>query len=92
MWQLRARLLDVMQSIAQKKSDSFSTFFIDSVIFLIFFHAILRILYFCIASPRQGWEKSIEIDILYFLFIECIGAFIFLNEYRIQPCLYFFSA
>ena len=39
----------------------------------------------------QGWEKSIfDIDILYFLFIECIGAFTFLNEYRIWPCLYFF--
>ena len=31
-------------------------------------------------------------DILYFLFIECIGAFTFLNEYRIWPCLYYFSA
>ena len=42
----------------------------------------------------QGWEKSIviDIDILYFLFIECIGAFTFLNEYQIWPCLYFFLA
>ena len=34
-------------------------------------------------------------DILYFLFVECTGAFSFLNEYRIRPCLYlffFFSA
>ena len=39
----------------------------------------------------QGWEKSIfDCDILYFLFIECTGAFTFLNEYRIWPCLYFF--
>ena len=41
----------------------------------------------------QGWEKSIviDIDILYFLFIECIEAFTFLNDYQIWPCLYFFS-
>ena len=42
----------------------------------------------------QGWEKSIviDIDMFYFFFIECIGAFTFLNEYRIWPCLYLFSA
>ena len=40
---------------------------------------------------NQGWEKSIfDCDILYFLFIECTGAFTFLNEYRIWTCLYFF--
>ena len=33
-----------------------------------------------------------DCDILYFLFIECNGAFAFLNEYRIMPCLYFSSA
>ena len=39
----------------------------------------------------QGWEKSIfDSAILYFLFIECIGAFNFMDKYRVWPCLYFF--
>ena len=49
-----------------------------------------------ICGQGQGWEKSIVIHIRYryslFLFIEYIGAFAFLNEYRIWPCPYFISA
>ena len=46
-------------------------------------------------TPALGiidFKSIFDIDILYFLFIECIGAFTFLNEYRIWSCLYFFSA
>ena len=40
---------------------------------------------------KNRLQSIFDINILYFLFIECIGAFTFLNEYRIWPCLYFFS-
>ena len=39
---------------------------------------------------KNQLSSIFDIDILCFLFIECIGAFTFLNEYRIWPCLYFF--
>ena len=39
---------------------------------------------------QSGLGKLIVIDILYFLLIECTGAFTFLNEFRIWPCLDFF--
>ena len=42
----------------------------------------------------KGWEKliviNIRLHILYFMFIECTGAFTLLNDYRIWLSLYFF--
>ena len=39
---------------------------------------------------KNRLQSIFDCDILYFLFIECTGAFTFLNEYRIWPRLYFF--
>ena len=44
----------------------------------------------CFARSRVGKNRlylTINCNILYFLFIECTGAFTFLNKYRIWPCL-----
>ena len=41
-------------------------------------------------KARLHLQPIFDCDILYFLSIECTGAFTFLNEYRIWPCLHFF--